>query len=104
MNTNKLLSSLNYFSVFFAGFILPIIVYFVSEDKKVKTHAKRALFSHLTVFIPMPFVIYGIFEGAATDTLSPFFIVSISVLFIINFVVVIWNLVNGIKIIAKEEF
>lgn len=103
MNTNKLLAALNYFSIFFAGIIFPIVVYLVSEDKKVKNHAKRALISHLTILIPVPFMIYGIFTGA-TDAMSFLFIVSISVFIILNLIVVIWNLVNGIKIIAKEEF
>jgi len=103
MNTNKLLSALNYFSIFFAGIIFPIVVYFVSENKKVKTHAKRALISHLIVFIPIPFIIFGIFQGVG-DTMSMFFIVSILAFFVLNLIVVIWNLVKGIKIIATEEF
>ena len=103
MNTNKLLAALNYFSIFFAGIIFPIVVYLVSEDKKVKGHAKKALISHLTILIPIPFMIYGVFTGAA-DEMSAFFIVSIVIFIILNLVIVIWNLVNGIKIIAKDEF
>ncbi len=103
MNTNKLLASLNYFSIFFAGIIFPIVVYLIGEDKKVKNHAKRALISHLILLIPVPFMIYGIITGAA-DGMSLFFIVSIAVFILLNLVVVIWNLVNGIKIIARDEF
>ncbi len=103
MNTNKLLAALNYFSIFFAGIIFPIIVYFVSENKQVKNHAKRALISHLTVFLPVPFIIYGIMTGEA-DAVSVFFILSILACMILSLIVVIWNLVNGIKMIAREEF
>lgn len=103
MNTNKLLAALNYFSIFFAGIIFPIVVYLVSEDRNVKNHAKKALISHLIMLIPIPFIIYGIFTGAA-DAVSLFFIVSIAVFIVLNLVIIIWNLVNGIKVIARDEF
>ena len=46
MKGNNILSSLCYFSIFFAPFLLPIIVYFVAEDE-VKYHAKKAFWSHV---------------------------------------------------------
>nr|WP_233252884.1 MULTISPECIES: DUF4870 domain-containing protein [unclassified Geobacillus] len=64
MNSNKVLASLCYFSIFFAGFIFPIVVYFVADDQAVKQHAKKAFLSHLipaaTILL---FIISAIFAG-----------------------------------------
>jgi hypothetical protein len=107
MNANKVLSSLCYFSVFFAGFIFPIIVYFVSDDVNVKQHAKKALISHIIPFITVVlFVILavtvGIFnQGTFPDAIPGIIFIGIIIAGIINFIVVIWNIIKGIKVLKE---
>ncbi|WP_010676592.1 DUF4870 domain-containing protein [Bacillus timonensis] len=60
MNTDKLIAALCYFSIFFAGFILPVVVYILVQNPAVKRHALHALISHIIpaatiVFIIIPF-------------------------------------------------
>ncbi|MFJ8263774.1 DUF4870 domain-containing protein [Rummeliibacillus sp. NPDC094406] len=116
MDNNRILSALCYFSIFFAGFILPLIVYFVSTDQDVKRHAKRAFISHLLLIIP---TIFGVIIFIATIAASPFsyemnimnessgngtFLVILWFVFvivevIISLVVFIWNIIQGIKVL-----
>lgn len=104
METNKILSALSYFSIFFAGVLFPLIVYFISTDKVVKSHAKKALFSHLIPLIPVPFIIFSaIFGFAQFETGVPvIFITSMIVLIILSLIVLIWNIVKGIQVLSKE--
>jgi hypothetical protein len=105
MDSNKVLSSLCYFSVFFAGFIFPIIVYFVSDDFNVKQHAKKALLSHLIPFITIIFfVVFALTAGAFNPESSPEAIpglvfLGIIISGILNTIVIIWNIIKGIKVL-----
>ena len=47
----QLLSALSYFSIFFAPFLFPIIIWIVAKDDYIEGHAKRALFSHVFPFL-----------------------------------------------------
>ncbi|WP_078543922.1 DUF4870 domain-containing protein [Litchfieldia alkalitelluris] len=99
MDTNKLISSLCYFSVFFAGLILPIVVYFIVDDRSVKEHAKAALLSHLIPFLSIPLFLLLFFIG------EPMFMGTSVLLFVVifgvvNLAVVIWNVVKGIKVFS----
>lgn len=95
MDGNRLLSSLCYFSIFFAGFIFPIIVYFISDSNEVKAHAKRALLSHLLPLITIPIIIMlAIFDGTGGFGVVIFGAIVIGG---INIAVVIWNIVKGIQ-------
>ncbi len=116
---NRVLSALCYFSVLFAPFLLPLIVYFISPDTDVKYHAKRSFLSHL---IPVALGIIGFFVlmvssfsmfntmdySMAPDVTSSFDFMAagIPILFmllygILSIVVLIWNIVQGIKVIQK---
>lgn len=95
MNTNKLVSSLCYLSVLFAPFILPIVIYFVAKDD-VKYHAKRALLSHLIPFLSIIFLIIGIGHFAHGFI---WFSLMILVFGGLSFIVMIWNLVIGVKLL-----
>jgi hypothetical protein len=107
VNSNKVLSSLCYFSVFFAGFIFPIIVYFVSDDVNVKQHAKKAFISHIIPFITVVlFVILAVTVGAFNqgtlpDAIPGIIFIGIIIAGIINFIVVIWNIIKGIKVLKE---
>jgi len=116
LDNNRVLSALCYFSIFFAGFILPLIVYFVSTDQDVKSHAKRAFISHLLLIIP---TVIGVILFIATIATSPFsyemnimdessgngtFLVILWFVFVIvevviSLVVFIWNIIQGIKVL-----
>ena len=93
------------FSVFFAPFIVPIIIYFVSPDPEVKRHSIRALLSHVIPFIlciilVVALFIVGIFSGHVNSNT----IFATSVLLglgygLIYLVIIIWNVVQGIKVL-----
>lgn len=105
METNKLISSLCYFSIFFAGFILPVAVYFIVDDLEVKTHAKRAFLSHLIPLVTIPLFIIPFFimgaGGGEPDTFFAFGLPIFMFLIIggVNLAVMIWNVVKGIKVL-----
>ncbi|MEG9295725.1 DUF4870 domain-containing protein [Mangrovibacillus sp. Mu-81] len=103
METNKVLSALCYFSIFFAGFIFPIIVYFVAENPHVKKDAKAALLSHIIPIIAIPFLFAGIFLDigifATGSGLPIFLLVTVGLFILINIIIVIWNVYKGIKVL-----
>ncbi len=105
MDTNKGLSALNYFSVFFAPFIVPIIIYFVSSDPEVKRHAMRALLSHIIpivlgiVLFILLFVV-GLFGMQSNDgTVFMMWIIFILGYGVLYLAITIWNVVQGIKVL-----
>ncbi|MFK9090159.1 DUF4870 domain-containing protein [Bacillus salipaludis] len=104
METRKVLSSLCYFSIFFAGFIFPLAVYIATGDEATKRHAKKSLLSHLIPLIPTPLIIFAAFYDFTNfqDTVPAFTIISVVVLVIIWIVVVIWNIVKGVKVLLAE--
>lgn len=112
MSNSKLLSSLSYFSVFFAPLLLPLIIYFAANEFEVRRHAKKAFVSHI---VPIALLIGGItimsssifsfdtdvITNAGSNTLFWGFI---PLLFIILYSllllsVVIWNVYKGIKVL-----
>lgn len=107
---NKWLAAICYFSVFFCGFIFPIIVYFVTQDPFTKKHSKKAFVSHLIptigVIVLIVLAIAGTFiapatmsSGAAVATIGIGYLVLYGVLIIISIAVTIWNIVQGIKVL-----
>ncbi|PIC70083.1 MULTISPECIES: DUF4870 domain-containing protein [unclassified Sporosarcina] len=112
MSNSKLLSSLSYFSVFFAPLLLPIIIYFVADEFEVRRHAKKALVSHIIPmvlliagFIIMSFSIFSFNSDSLTNANSNMmfwgfipvlFITLYSLLFVI---VLIWNVYQGVKVL-----
>ncbi|ASS98229.1 MULTISPECIES: DUF4870 domain-containing protein [Geobacillus] len=107
MSTNKVLSALCYFSVFFAPFILPIVVYFVVEDLEVKRHAKRALVSHLIpavtilLFIALAAspVLFGHWGEESLLFGGGLVWLGFLVAGAVNLVVVVWNVIKGIQVL-----
>lgn len=114
MKNNKLLAALCYFSVFFAPLLLPVIIYFITDDREIKFHAKRSLVSHLipVVILIAGFVIFSFSMFSFTSRISgmssedfgfgfwqfaPFlFTLIYGLLFII---IVIWNLMQAVKVL-----
>ncbi|EJR43853.1 hypothetical protein IIM_05351, partial [Bacillus cereus VD107] len=98
------LSSLNYFSIFFAPFLFPIITYFVAEEE-VKYHAKKALWTHL---IPLITVIIGLvisgiigFSSLSANAIEIAVSATTVITIIISIYYYIWNVVKGIKVLKE---
>lgn len=111
MDYNKLMAALSYFSVLFAPFILPIIVYFITKDHDVKQHAKRSLLSHLIPLSLIVVLFIIVFSSFFTMSMSatPFegpslFMSSAPFVLVLLYLVVytitlIWNIVQGVKVL-----
>ena len=112
MDTNKILSASTYFSILFAPFILPIIVYFLTSEKEVKYHAKRSLISHIIPTIFFVLLMLAIFAnffpigytGNPTTMLSTMTtaLIFMGIYTLINLVLLIWNIVQGIKVLRHH--
>lgn len=104
MNSRKVLSGLCYFSIFFAGFLFPLAVYFATSDEVIKQHAKKSLLSHLIPIVPTPLIVFAVWYDFATiqNQIPTFTIISIVVLALIWIIVLIWNIVKGVKVLTAE--
>lgn len=105
MATNKVISSLCYFSVFFAPFILPIAIYFIVDDEEVKSDAKKSLISHIIPLLSLvaliAMVIFSSMAHAGEGNFLYLFFGGFVVIAILNLIVFIWNIVKGIKVLQK---
>lgn len=104
MEMKKILNALSYFSLFFAPFLFPIVVYFVATDHDVKYHAKRAFISHI---IPaLSAVILVIMFGVSVfvnSALSIGIIVLFLLVGLVDFIILVWNVIQGIKALIHSE-
>ena len=104
---NRVLASLSYFSIFFAGFIFPLIVWLVSQNAFEKYHAKRAFISHLLVIpgilliIIVAVISFNITSsGNASIELQGTLLMGLVLLFIVLSIgIMIWNIIQGIKVL-----
>ncbi|WP_054956180.1 DUF4870 domain-containing protein [Paenibacillus dakarensis] len=93
----QLLSSLSYFSIFFAPFIFPVIVWIVSNDNYVELHAKRALISHV---FPVIAGIILLFMAIGSGSFGA--VIGYVILFaIIYFGAFVYNVVKGIQVLRE---
>ena len=104
MSADRILASLSYFSLFFAPFLFPIIVYFLT-DGETKRHARNAFLSHI---IPFIILIIGIFFAIVVgfnnvDFASITLILAIALFGLITFILYIWNIIMGIKVLIDKE-
>ncbi|MED4224447.1 DUF4870 domain-containing protein [Neobacillus cucumis] len=104
MESRKVLSSLCYFSIFFAGFIFPLAVLLATGDEGTKQHAKKSLYSHLIPLITTPLIILAVFYDFTSqpDGIPIFTIISIIALILVWLIVIIWNIVKGIKVLTAK--
>ncbi|WP_284632325.1 hypothetical protein [Bacillus licheniformis] len=103
---NALISSICYFSVFFAQLILPIAAYFITDDQETKKHAMRSLISHIIPFISVVILAAGAISGTLIfgdgGYLAVIFMIGGFVFFgIISLIIVVWNVVQGIKMLTQ---
>lgn len=105
LDNSKGLSALNYFSVFFAPFIVPIIIYFISPDPEVKRHSIRALLSHVIPFIlgiilVVTLFIVGVFSAQVNgDTVLATWVLLVLGYGLLYLAIIIWNVIQGIKVL-----
>ena len=105
MDNSKALSALNYFSVFFAPFIVPIIIYFISPDPEVKRHSIRALLSHVIPFIlgiilVVTLFIVGVFSMQVNgDNVLATWVLLVLGYGLLYLAIIIWSVVQGIKVL-----
>jgi hypothetical protein len=105
MDTRKVLSGLCYFSIFFAGILFPLVVMLASGDDVTKSHAKKAFLSHLIPLIPVPLLIFALFNdinAINNDAIPVFTLVSAGILILISLIVTIWNVIKGVKALMME--
>ena len=111
MTQSKGLSAISYLSYFFAPFIVPIIIFFITQEDFVKRHSKRAIFSHLIPIVSgIIFAIFFFVSAFSWDTntgeniyIGDIFTSSLFIVFVIflivTFIIAIWNLVQAIKVL-----
>lgn len=102
MKGNNILSALCYFSILFAPFLLPIIVYFIAEDD-VKYHAKKALWTHVIPYAVL-FVglglsgVFGLSMGESTGVAIAI-LATYAIFAVAGIYYFIWNIVKGVKVL-----
>ncbi|QDW87835.1 DUF4870 domain-containing protein [Staphylococcus hominis] len=100
-SSEKLLASLCYFSVFFAPFLFPIIVWILAE-KPVTTHAKKSIIFHI---LPWLMIAVSTIFLALTENhyaTSIYFIIWL-IFLAAAFFLYIYNLYCGIKVLLVER-
>lgn len=107
---DKTLAGLSYISVLFLPFIFPLIVMFIAKDSFTKKHAKKAMILQAIPVVTMILgfgILFGlgfIFEQSM-ELLSFNFFVGIYILSLVEsvvfFIVMVWNIVCGIKVFKK---
>ncbi|MFX3630137.1 MAG: DUF4870 domain-containing protein [Ectobacillus sp.] len=101
-SSEKLLAAGSYFSLFFAPFLFPIIIYFVVSKPQVKYHAKQAFVSHiLPVLWLIAFLVFLVFTRSL-EAVSALVIFGFIGFGILNVIIAIWNIVKGVKVLANE--
>lgn len=103
---NQVLSSLNYFGIFFAPFLLPLVIMLVTKDDEVRFHAKRSILSHLLILIILIVVmglstIFYIFHPAKLT--AGVLIIGYMLAGVISIILVIWNVVQGIQAVSSKR-
>ena len=104
MDTKKVLSALCYFSVFFAPFLLPIVVFFIAEDAGTKHHAKSALLSHLLPLVAIPIALAAFFFSISGDPGAGFVAIpflGFAAYGLLTLAIIIWNIIKGIKVLQE---
>jgi hypothetical protein len=97
-STQRIVSSLCYFSLFFAPFLFPILIYFIVDETEVMEHAKQSFLSHLYPIIAVPLGIIIVFETQFNLTAI---IISGLIFGTLTLIVTIWNIVKGIKVLIS---
>lgn len=101
MQDTRPLSALSYLSIFFAPFIVPILVFLLSKDEDVRAHSKKALISHLFPFLSGVAAFIFFFGAIFTNNeaaIGGSVILGFSIIVLANIGVVIYNIYKAIKL------
>jgi len=106
IKNNQFLSSLNYFGIFFAPFLLPLVIILVTKDEEVRFHAKRSILSHSLILIILIVLmglstIFYIFHPAKLTALV--LVIGYILAGVISIILVIWNVVQGIQTVSSNR-
>lgn len=92
-----LLSSLCYFSIFFAPFLLPIIVWIAVRDEYVRGHARKSILSHIFPVIAAIPLLYFIITANHAGS-----VVGFVLLFVVVYLgVFVYNIYKGIMTLRE---
>ena len=105
-SSRSLLSSLNYFSLFFAPVVFPLIT-IIAGRAEIKKHGTRALISHLLP-VPMYAIMIMIIQLSLyleiTEQRSSILEISGTIFVILTVVgVAVWNVVQGINVLRRQK-
>ncbi|MBO1205959.1 MULTISPECIES: DUF4870 domain-containing protein [Staphylococcus] len=103
----RVLSSISYFSIFFAPIILPIIIW-IFADKPASAHAAKSLFYHIITYIGPVFIAITLGLGSTLLNQQQNTITVIAIIFsIILIILTIWytikNVYRGVKVLISEN-
>lgn len=103
MEGNKLIAALCYFSVLFAPFLFPLIVYFVTKHARVKQHAKASFLSHcipaaLFVVSAIVAIVLGMNQS---DAFFGVWMLGALGGGLAHLIVAVWNIIKGIKVLQE---
>lgn len=100
LSNRSLLSALNYFSLFFAPLVFPLIT-LIFDYKEMKKHGKRAFISHLIPTLTLIVIAISCYISAKlAGTKTPNSVLASGcpiVIFLITFGVIVWNVKEGVK-------
>lgn len=96
----SVLASLSYFSIFFAPFLFPVIIWFISDDAILRRHAGRALFSHVFPVLAAIPLLYFMFSAHYIASIFMYVIVFA----IIYFCAFLYNIIQGIRVLANANW
>ena len=103
MDNERVLASLSYFSIFFAPFLFPIILFFIVKDEFVKQHAKRALLSHLVPvvfgFILVFLLLTSSWLADINDSNGTGIVIGMLAYLAVTFGFFVWKIVQGIRVL-----
>ncbi|MCR8846212.1 hypothetical protein NQ117_21235 [Paenibacillus sp. SC116] len=98
MSSKHLLAALCYFSIFFAGVLLPLVVLFTADHGYTRKHASYALISQLLPFVFIVFVFISLFSGEFVISFGFTLLAAI-----LSFFIFVWNIIMGIKVLREAN-
>ncbi|MCY9530295.1 DUF4870 domain-containing protein [Paenibacillus alvei] len=103
MKENKVISALSYWSVLFAPILFPVLAWIVG-DSVTRSHAKRALWTHLipSIAVIIAVMLFGLIGVSVRDIGVAWgigAIIAFCVCGVISVYYFVWNIIKGIQVI-----
>ncbi|MEB6331972.1 DUF4870 domain-containing protein [Staphylococcus pseudoxylosus] len=105
--SERILASISYFSIFFAPIIVPIIIW-IFADKPTSIHAAKSLIYHIITYIgPIFLIMSAAMGGIVIDSQNTTVSLVALALGILLFTITIWytikNIYRGIKVLISDS-